>query len=268
MTQEQTYKNAWEKSLSELNFTQHNKVVNYNCEICKDDGFTIKKKNGINIITGLCECIIEKDNLNNLLKFIKTIQKVYNIKLVITDEDGKKKYKFPNHDEKRKHQNQVKENMFNEDKGVWLYGVSGFGKTHLIYMAIIKRIIISQKLLKPIVYKAKDLVDLWSDRYGDNDAKLKLKEFERHDIYFINEIEKITITPARETEFFSLFNNFYENINKKIVYIDSQISIDEFVNRMPNDKLEKIKTGVSPMARKLKTICIETHAVRPEQMKL
>lgn len=254
MTQDQKYKSGMEKTFSEMREMFKDKISTeekYICELCQDTGFTIVEIAGRHKCR-VCEHVKKMDKDKIIDEFVKNIPKIYDI----------------NNHENRKHQIEIKKLMLDEKQGCWIYGDSDFGKTHLIYMAMLKRMKGSKKILNPIVYKATELLDMWTFQYDKESIRKEIENLYSYDLYFISEVDKFHYTESRETRFFELINKFYEQ--EKIVYFCSQTSIDDFVKTMKKDSMNKMRSTnlISPMARKLKEICIEIRAIIPEQTTL
>lgn len=154
--------------------------------------------------------------------------------------------------------------MYDEiEKGCWLYGKSGFGKTHLIYFMLEK--LIKHSTGEPITFiivKSKQLFDLWSDKYGDSrsESKQKLYEIFSKDIIIIEEIDKVgQMTQAREAEVFDMLNESSEK--KKIIYVTAQISIKEYCRMFPSEiRHQEIESGKGPRENRLVELCDEIKA--------
>jgi len=100
------------------------------------------------------------------------------------------------------------------DKGVWLYGPNHGGKSHLMGLAIKKRIQIESEndpffRAKLVMLESEHLVELWEDQYTDKrkEAKQQLYEITQNKIIWIDDWGKLgDITAHRESQIYKLTN--------------------------------------------------------------
>lgn len=155
------------------------------------------------------------------------------------------------------------------EKGAWLWGESRYGKSHLVYHAILRLLRNLKKVPAVYVIKAKPLMNMWVDQYSDERAKAKdeIQKMFDADIVFVDDIDKTgTMTASREAEFYELFNELHES--EKLVYFTSQKSIYDFCNQMESERLEIAKGNKAPRMERLRELCCEVECVTDTQEKL
>lgn len=146
----------------------------------------------------------------------------------------------------RPNQTRVKQKIASAGRGVWLHGPSDWGKSTLIWRAIRH---VQKRHERPLfvwVGKIKKLMSLWFEQYESPEARQELRAIFEHSILYIDDVDKMTFTGPRESEFFSLIDDFAER--KKWVFFTSNSSIDGFCKQMA-------KSG--PMKTRLKELCEE-----------
>jgi len=212
----------------------------YECQTCEDTGFQIDEK--INKLQ-YCGCVINRDKAKLLKKLSECLPGNINLDT----------------HEKREYQHSAKKLLKPDaDRGIWIHGATGTGKTHLLAMALRTRIEKLPYLVEFKWLKAKALLNLWLDQYGDNKAKAKAEIESIFDVNVIvlDDIDKIgNFTESRESEFFSMLDRLRDM--KKIVYATSQFSIKEFCGKMPVEREVSRRDGMGPIEKRFNDLCQE-----------
>jgi DNA replication protein DnaC len=172
-----------------------------------------------------------------------------------------------------KYQKDVIEKMRNNDKGVFLWGESDFGKTHLLYRLIYKMIENSVGVPPTwVIVKSLDLLDSWTAKYNsdlDRSGRLEVirNKLNTAKIVMIDDLSQInSISESRSEEIFYLFDKLRDE--NKMLLISYQWSIEDFCLKIPSEAYE-IKSGRgSRIQNRLHDLCLEIHAVKNTQMEL
>lgn len=141
------------------------------------------------------------------------------------------------------------------EKGVWLWGQTNQGKTHISGWLMMSLI---QSAIKPFVWgrvSIKDMFNTWEHIRGDfpdlkQQAYEEIMRVRRLEAVILEDVDKAgNFTPSREEEFFSMVDKFYERGVKVIV--NANYSIKDFCAlKLPSDAKLKQRDGMSPMERR------------------
>lgn len=150
-------------------------------------------------------------------------------------------------------------------KGMWLWGETNQGKTHISGWAMMSLI---QSASKPFVWgrvSIKDMFNTWEHIRSDiedlrQEAYEELMRVRRLEAVILEDLDKAgNFTPAREEELFSMIDKFYERGVK--VFVNANYSIKDFCAlKLPSDAKLKRRDGLTPMERRFGVdLCDEIH---------
>lgn len=153
------------------------------------------------------------------------------------------------------------------EKGYWLYGGTGQGKTHMTGWLIKDLIKRADKPFKWVRVSMKQLFNAWELKRSPEEAerlkaKALLQEVDEADVIALGECDKIgNMTGPREEESFDMWDRFYER-NAKVI-ASSNVSIAEYCEQFKTiEKNLKVRDGKAPIFRRINDdLCREVRVV-------